>query len=122
MTSCLQPSPQKNLGSPYQVPTRCLSASQVQVVVTNGSVQEALSEHEWVLCLDDDVLVHERFLEDLVHDMQQNPAASMATGVIPTYAHSAHCLSQGPNLGKACNDAKATYSSYASYPAHLSGG
>ena len=96
MTSCLQPSPQKNLGSPYQVPTRCLSALQVQAVVTNGSVQEALSEHEWVLCLDDDVLVHERFLEDLVHDMQQNPAASMATGVIPTYAHSAHCLSQGP--------------------------
>ena len=54
--------------------------------MTSCSVQEALPEHAWVLCLDDDVLVYENFLEELVHDMQQNPTASMATGAIPSYA------------------------------------
>ena len=68
--------------------SRCLS------VMISCSVQEASSRHEWVLCLDDDVLVHEKFLEDLVHDMQQDPAAYMATGAILTFAHPAHCLSQ----------------------------
>ena len=105
MSSCLCQSVQKKLGSYCHLPRRCLYTLQAQLIMTNGSVQEASSEHEWVLCLDDDVLVHERFLEDLVHDMQQNPAASMATGVVPTYAHSAHCLSQGdvPRLGLAYN-------------------
>ncbi|CAK0746217.1 hypothetical protein CVIRNUC_001675 [Coccomyxa viridis] len=64
---------------------RVIVASQAQacsqkIANLGAGIKEALSEHEWVLCLDDDVLVHERFLEDLVRDMQQNPAASMATG------------------------------------------
>ena len=77
--------------------------------MTRCSVQEASYEHEWMLCLDDDVLVHESFLEDLVHDMRQNPAAYMATGAIPTFAHPAHCLSQGaaPRSGKLSSCGKA---------------
>lgn len=43
-------------------------------------IQEASAEHQWVLCVDDDVLLYETFLEDLITSMQQRPSFFMATG------------------------------------------
>ena len=46
-------------------------------------LQGACAEHRWVLCVDDDVLLYETFLEDLIRSMQQRPSFFMATGPIP---------------------------------------
>ena len=43
-------------------------------------MQEASAEHQWVLCVDDDVLLYETFLENLITSMQQRPSFFMATG------------------------------------------
>ncbi len=43
-------------------------------------MQGASAEHQWVLCVDDDVLLYEAFLEDLIRSMQQRPSFFMATG------------------------------------------
>ena len=45
-------------------------------------MQKASAEHQWVLCVDDDVLLYDTFLEDLITSMQQRPSFFMATGEI----------------------------------------
>ncbi|CAL5219139.1 g915 [Coccomyxa viridis] len=45
-----------------------------------AGIEGASAEHQWVLCVDDDVLLYEAFLEDLIRSMQQRPSFFMATG------------------------------------------
>ena len=102
------PKPPAGTWQPSSLANSILFFSGCLSVMISCSVQEAPSGHEWVLCLDDDVLVHENFLEDLVHDMQHNPAAYMATGATPSFAQPAHCISQGaaPRSGMVSNCGK----------------
>ena len=48
-------------------------------------LQAANAEHKYVLCLDDDVTVHQRSLQMLVEALETDDSAFMATGV---YCHS----------------------------------
>ena len=43
-------------------------------------VQAASKASEWVLCVDDDVCLHPRSLQDSIRAMQQDGAAFMLTG------------------------------------------
>ena len=54
-------------------------------------MQGASAEHQWVLCVDDDVLLYETFLEDLIRSMQQRPSFFMATGPHITALRAYHC-------------------------------
>ena len=46
--------------------------------------QAACKQHKWVLCLDDDVLLHPSSLADLVAAVEADPEAFMATGEAST--------------------------------------
>ncbi len=48
-----------------------------------AGMQAACREHKWVLCLDDDVLLHPGSLADLVAAAEADPSAYMATGEAP---------------------------------------
>ncbi len=48
--------------------------------MSQNYMQGASAEHQWVLCVDDDVMLYETFLEDLIRSMQHCPSFFMATG------------------------------------------
>ena len=76
-----------------KVPFLLLLQSAGMLSDCNPHAQAASLEHHWVLCVDDDVLLYETFLEDLIRSMQQHPAAFMATG-LPGPCCSAHACSR----------------------------